>query len=49
VVRFVEEVFNFKTKYDGSAPASFLPPNTVEGNDPVLVLTPRNFDISNVR
>jgi hypothetical protein len=29
-------MFNFKTKYYGSAPASFLSSNTVEGNDLVL-------------
>jgi hypothetical protein len=49
VVKFAEEVFYFKTKYDSSAPASFLPPNTVAGNDPVLILTNRNFDITTVR
>jgi hypothetical protein len=38
VVNFAEGAFQFKAKYESSARDSFLPPNTVAGNDPVLIL-----------
>jgi hypothetical protein len=49
VVRFAEDVFQFKAKYESSAPDSFLPPNTVAGNDPVIVLAIRGSEIKAVR
>ena len=39
VVDVSEQLFHFKEKFYSSASDSFLPPNTVQGNDPIIIPT----------
>jgi hypothetical protein len=41
VVDLAAQLFNFKEKFNNSTSDSFLPPNTVMGNDPILIPTDR--------
>ena len=45
----MDQLFNFKEKYNNSAADSFVPENTVMGNDPVIIPTSGVIKVSAVR